>query len=289
MGYYIESGKVDVKRLIIVFPLALLIALLIAYLYAHLSYYTPGFLRIILVLIYSVLISGTGYLMIQKSNIRQGKIRIIFFSTLVIFAWISAWCFYLALHFDLSVFKIIGRFPYYFSQVSSAWDFVFSYLYLFWIAEAMLLIFLPIRLAYKPALKDVLFCEKCNVPITNQLNRHLVYTRDYSADELVKMIDNQTQGDFTNQYRTGKDDPVQHEVVYAFCGNCDEPVYMSVIKHFQLIKNNHPVKKTEKILDFYALDQSIQWKDLVNWPTQSQPPPPKEAKFDDFDEIDEAF
>lgn len=289
MGYYVESGKVDVKRLIIVFPLALLITFFIAYLYALVSYYTPGFLRIIFVLIYSVLISGTGYLMIQKSNIRRGKIRTIFFAVLVVLACISTWCFYLALHFDLSVFKIIGRFTYYFGQLSSAWDFVFSYLYLFWIAEAVLLIFLPIRLAYKPALKDVLFCEKCNIPITNQLKRHLVYTRDYSAEELVKMIDHQTEGDFTNQRRTVKDDPIQHEVIYAFCGHCDEPVYVSVIKHFQVFKNNQPVKKTEKVLNFYALDKTIQWKDLVNWPMESQPPFPKETKFEDFDEVDEAF
>ena len=289
MGYYVVSGKVDIKRLLIFFPIALIVAFLIAYLYALATYYLPGFLVIVFVLIYSLLISGTGYIMIQKSKIRKGVIRISTFSLLVIIALFATWCFYLANHFDVSVFKVATDLFYYLNRFANDFKFIYSFGYLLWLTEAVVLIFIPIGLAYKTALKDVLFCEKCDRPIMNKLKRHLAYSKEYTREDLERMIDDKKHLDFIDLKRTTKDDPNQYEINFAFCGGCDEPVYIQVLKHVMPTKGSSTRKKTDLILPFFALDSSIQWKDLVKWPTRPTSPFEIDTRLDDLDEVDEAF
>jgi hypothetical protein len=290
-SFYSHSGRINPLVLILGFPLVLIASIILSFVYAYAVVYIPilGYLSFLLTFGF---VFGVGYstaFILRFFKTRNTLFAAVFGLFSGIFALYAAWVtFEYVLYYkletggeDISIIKLALD-PLWVWRIAcniaeTGWYSIKditpkgAVLWTFWAIEALAIVGCAVYMAHS-FIKDMVFCEACNVWAESHVNKlEFEYLSENELKEKLSQGDSSFLGDLIKLKRT---DSEFYRIIYTVCLSCNKLFTLSL---FRITKSwDNEGKETEKKVPI--LQNLIISQELFERLTSLKKPEPAESE-----------
>lgn len=269
MGYYKESGKINVLFTLLAFVFGAGVVVLLAYGYSFVTDLNPFiYINFIITGIYVLILGVILGLIRQIGKMRNFPLFLSVGLVLSAIGLYAVWVSYISIVFNKDFVYGMSHFQHAIDVLSNrsysigrafrsnGLELSGGMLYFLWIVEALILFLAPLFFIFHLGKDDQVYCEDCDQWAENEK----VYLRKaiplLSKEDLEAKINQHKVQDLLEMTESFQGDSSYFEIKFTSCKKCHQAYYLSV-KYILNQKNSKGVsEKTEKlILPFYELDK----------------------------------
>lgn len=278
MGYYKESGKVNLPMTVIMMGVGICVIALLAYGYALITSINPFiYFNFLATLIYALITGVICNLVKHSGKIRSYSAGIIVALILSLAGLFAVWVAHIAIVFEetfsfaiLNFFDgiemlshqsfSIGR-----AMRSSSLEFSGGMLYFLWAIEALVLLIGPVFMVFAAGKNENVYCEDCDKWANDEkvfLKKSLQPLTKNAVEQ--KVTSNAIQ-DLLQMDDAESDDPQYYEVKFTSCKNCQQSYFLSVNEITHTLNDKGEKEKEEEVLfPYYELDNHIVPREIIS-------------------------